>query len=102
MLGRNIDLVYSPVRVCVCVLISQSCLTLHDPMACNSPGSFVHAILQARILEWVAVSSSRDVPNPGIKLRSPALQADSLTAEPQEKPIFSWDPAYLMLLDSSG
>ena len=35
-----------------------------------------HAILQARILEWVG-----DLPNPGIELRSPALQADSLPAE---------------------
>ena len=38
---------------------TQSCLTLCDPMDCNSPGSSVHGILQASILEWVAVSSSR-------------------------------------------
>ena len=42
-------------------------------------------ILQARILEWVAFPFSRDLPNPGIKPRSLALQADSLPAEPQEK-----------------
>ena len=36
------------------------------------------AILQARILEWVAIPSSGDLPNPGIELRSPALQVDSL------------------------
>ena len=41
---------------------------------------------QARILEWVAFPFSRDIPNPGIKPRSPALQADSLPAEPQGKP----------------
>ena len=46
----------------------------------------VHGILQARILEWVAVPFSKDLPNPGIKPRSPTLQADSLPAEPQEKP----------------
>ena len=46
----------------------------------------VHGILQARILEWVAYPFSRDLPNPGIKLGSPALQADSLPAEPQGKP----------------
>ena len=34
-------------------------------------------ILQARILEWIAMPTSRDLPNPGIKLRCPALQADS-------------------------
>ena len=38
----------------------------------------VHGISQARILEWVVISSSRDFPDPGIKLKSPAFQADSL------------------------
>ena len=42
----------------VCVP-AQSCLTLCDPMGCSPPGSFVHMIFQARILEWVAISSSR-------------------------------------------
>ena len=37
----------------------QSCLTLSDPMDCSPPGSSVHGILQARILEWVAMPSSR-------------------------------------------
>ena len=37
------------------VLVAQSCLTLFDPMDCGSPGSSVHGILQARILEWVAI-----------------------------------------------
>ena len=50
----------------------------------------VHGILQARVLEWVAVPFSRDLPNPGIEPRSPALQADSLPAEPQEKPLVYW------------
>ena len=43
-------------------------------------------ILQARILEWVALPSSRDLPNPGIEPRSPSLQVDSLPAEPRGKP----------------
>ena len=43
-------------------------------------------ILQGNILEWVAVPFSRGLPNPGIRPRSPALQADSLPAEPQGKP----------------
>ena len=47
----------------------------------------VHRILQARILEWVALPFSGDLPNQGIEPRSPALQADSLPAEPQEKRI---------------
>ena len=45
-------------------------------------------ILQARILEWVAFPSPGDLPNPGIKSRSPALQVYSLPAgEPQGKPL---------------
>ena len=39
--------------------VPQSCLTLCDPMDCSPPGSSVHGILQARILEWVAISFSR-------------------------------------------
>ena len=41
------------------VLVTQSCLTLCDPMDCSPPGSSVYGILQARILEWVAISFSR-------------------------------------------
>ena len=46
----------------------------------------VHEILQARILKWVAVPSPGNLPDPGMELGSPALQADSLPAEPQGKP----------------
>ena len=38
--------------------VAQSCLTLCDPMDCSLPGSFIHRIFQARVLEWVAVSFS--------------------------------------------
>ena len=44
------------------VLIAQLCLTVCDPMDCSPPGSSVHGIHQARILEWVAMSSSRGSP----------------------------------------
>jgi len=57
-------------------------------MDCSWPGSSVHGLLQARILEWVAISSSRDLLDSGIEPTShvyPALQADSLPAEPSEK-----------------
>ena len=37
------------------VLVAQLCLTLRDPMDCSPPGSSVHGIFQARILEWVAI-----------------------------------------------
>ena len=61
-----------------CLLYAQSlhlCLTLCSPVDYSPPGSSVHGILQARILEWVA-RSSRDLPNPGIEpasFTSPAL-----------------------------
>ena len=42
-----------------CVLVTQSRLTLCDPMDCSPPGSSVHGILQARTLGWVTISSSR-------------------------------------------
>ena len=44
----------------VSVLVAQLCPTLQDPMDHSLPGSSVHGILQAQILEWVAISFSRD------------------------------------------
>ena len=55
-------------------------------MDCSLPGSSVHGILKARILEWVAVPFFRDLPNPGVEPRSPDVQADSLLSKPQGKP----------------
>ena len=63
------------------VKVAQLC-----PALCNPMDYTVHGILQVRILEWVAVPFSRGSPNPGIKPRSPALQVDSLQAEPHGKP----------------
>ena len=60
-------------------------------MDCSPPGSSVHGISQARILEWVAISFSRDLPNPGIEPSSPTLQADSLPTEPSGKPRYFFD-----------
>ena len=40
--------------VCMCVLVAQSCATVCNPVDCSFPGSSVHGILQARVLEWVA------------------------------------------------
>ena len=64
------------------VKVIQSCLTLCDPMDYT-----VHGFLQARILEWVAIASPGNLPNPGIEYRSPTLQLDSLPAEPPGKPM---------------
>ena len=68
-------------RVKVKVHVSQLCLTLCDPMNYKVLG-----ILQARILEWVAFPFSKDLCNPGTEPRSPALQADSLSAESHRSP----------------
>ena len=57
-----------------------SCLSLCDPMHCSLPGSSVHEISQARILEWVAISTTGDLPDAGIQhmdTASPALQVES-------------------------
>src|SRR5574340_167266 len=62
----------------------QSCLTLCDPVDSSPPGSSVHGILQARILEWVAISFSRGSSQPG----SPALQAGALSSKPPRKAIY--------------
>ena len=51
------------------------CLTLWDPVDGSPLGSFVHGILQARVVEWVAISSSRDLPDPGTKPSSPVAPA---------------------------
>ena len=79
------------------MLVTQSCPTLCDPMDCSPPGSSVHEIFWARILEWVAISFSKALPNPGMEPWSPVLQADSLPSELQGKPC-GFVYAYLMAI----
>ena len=79
------------------VLVAQPCPSLCNPMDCRPPGSSVPGTLQARILEWVAVPFSGDLPDPGIELRSPALQADSLPYEPLGKPIYMLHISYIYI-----
>ena len=62
--------------------VTQSCPTLCDPMDCSLPGSSIHGIFQARVLEWGAISFSGDLPDLGIEPGSPALQADALPSKP--------------------
>ena len=50
--------------MCICTKSLQSCPALHDPMDCSLPGSPVHGILQARILEWATTSFSRGYSRP--------------------------------------
>ena len=76
---------FSPLGCCA-VLSHSVCLTLCDPVACSPPGSSVHGILQARVLEWVAMPSSSVPSQPRDLTRSSALQAESLSPEPPRKP----------------
>ena len=79
------------------MLITESHLTLCNPLDCSLPGASVHGILQARILDWVACPPPGDLPNPGIKPRSPTLQVDSLPSVPPGKPKESEDLGFLVL-----
>ena len=77
-------------KVCHIIVLSCSVVSYSATswtIAHQAPLSM--GILQARILEWVAMPPSRDPPNPGIKPRSPTLQADSLLSEPPGKPVTS-------------
>ena len=67
-------------------MISQSRPTLFNPMDCSQPGSSVHGIFQVRMLEWVAISFSRGLPDPGIEPRFHALAGGFVIAEPPRKP----------------
>ena len=68
----------------------QSCLTLYDPIDCRPPGYSVHGILQSRILEWVAMASSRGSSQPGdqthVSLCLLHWQPGSLPLASPEKP----------------
>ena len=68
------------------VLVTQLCPPVCDPMEYSLPGSSLHGILQARILEWLPFPPPGDLPNPGIKPGSPVMQADPLPSEPPGKP----------------
>ena len=63
----------------MCVLVIQPCPPLWDPMDCSLPSSSVSGIFQARILEWVAIFFSGDLPDPGVDPVSPALSGGFFT-----------------------
>ena len=78
---------------CMHATLLQSCPTLCNSMDCRLPGSPVHGILQARILEQVDVPSSGDLPNPGIKpmsLTSPALAERFFTTSVTWEALLLW------------
>ena len=70
--------------------VKESCLTLWDPMDCSPPGSPFHQVSQATRQEYwsgLPFLSPGNLPDPGIKPKCPALQADSLLSEPPGKPL---------------
>ena len=81
--------------VCVCAQLLQSCPTFHNSMDCSPPGSSVHGIFQARILEQIAMPSPPgDLPHPGIEhtfLMSPALAGRFFTTSD------SWEALYIYI-----
>ena len=71
----------------------QSCLTFCNPMDCSHQAPLFPWILQARILVWVAISSSRASSNPGIELESPAFAGGFFITEPPWKPPKDYNPS---------
>ena len=85
----HIFVIHSLMSLCMHVQSLKLCPTLCDLMDCNLPGFFVHAILQARILDMWPCPPPEDLPNSGIEPKSaesPALQAYSLSTESPRKP----------------
>ena len=83
----------------ICVL---SCSVMSDchPIDCSLPGSSVHGIFQARILGWVAIPLSGDLPNPGMEptsLANPALAGRFFTTVPPGKPYFIHSRVYMLI-----
>ena len=75
------------------MLVAQSYPVFCNPIDCSPQGSNIHGIFQARILEWVAISFSRYLPDPGIKpmsLVSHALAGGFFTTEPPGNPQEYW------------
>ena len=90
---------YLLILASVCLsLHAQSYPTLCNPMEYSPPGSSVHGNFQARILEWVAISVSKDLPDPGIKPTSPAWQVDSLLLSHLGSPMYRICRKYIEII----
>ena len=76
----------SDTQLVTLLVVTQSCPILCDLMDCSPSGSSVPGVLQARILEWIAIPSPGDLPYPGIEAGSLALQTDSVLSESPRKP----------------
>ena len=81
--SQNLDQFFT----CCCGLVSQSCLTLCNPMDRSPQRSSVNGFFRQEYQSGLPCPPPGDLPNPGIKLGSPALQVDSLPAELPGKPL---------------
>ena len=84
----NIYLIQAYIHMCVCAQLFHSCPTLCDPMDFRLPGSSLHGIFPARILEWVAMPSSRGSSWPSDQICVSCIASRFFTAEPPGKPIY--------------
>ena len=93
------------IRKCVCAKLLQSCPTLCDHVDYSPPGPSVHGFLQARILEWVAMPSSRGLPDPGIELAfhmSPALAGRFFTPSTTQEARIRKYPLHIQMGTKGG
>ena len=82
--------------------VTQSCPTVSDPMDCSLPGSSIHGILQAKILEWVDFPSPGDLPNPGSNLDLLRCRWILLPVAPPGKPHLSLNLAFSQFCSGEG
>jgi len=93
-------LIYTHTHIYSCCLVIKSCPTLFNSMDCSSPGSSVHRILQARILEWVAKSSSRGSSRPRDWTQVSFTGRQILYHQPPGKPIYIYVYIYIFMFSS--
>ena len=77
------------------MLVAQSCPNLCNPMDCSLPGSSVHGIPQARLLEWVAIPFSRGSSRPRDETQVSCTAGGFFTSEPPGKPACALGTIYL-------
>ena len=81
--------------------VAQSCLTLSDPMDCSPPGSSIHGIFQARVLEWGAIAFSEKLPQGPL---NKSLSKETCVSSPQDTtaaPYAFQDDPYLIPTSSA-
>ena len=76
------------------VLVTQSCPTLCNPLDCTHQAPLSMGFSRQQYWSRLPFSSARDLPNPGIEPRSPALLADSLPSEPTGKSYLAFNGQY--------